>query len=101
MKQNRTLVINRDALKTFASKTPQVLVLAAMLTSLNKDSVCEETIEKTVKSAKWGTALKTKQDPYLIFRYYRKTFVDAGVITVPGQAKKIQFEDVCVGGYSI
>lgn len=94
MKLNRTITINKESLKTFASRTPQVCVLAKMIGEMKKDKVDEETIEKTVNSAKWVAELKTRQSGYLIFRYYRKVLVEAGVIAIDGllASKKVVTE---------
>ncbi len=75
--KNRTYVVSREGDKT-VKLTPQAVECLRIVFSVGKDEIPEVELIEAFSKAE----IKTKQDKFRIFQYYRKNLVEAGWITV-------------------
>lgn len=73
-----TYAINQAVLDLSAIKTAQVQQLATILLKHGSTTHDSESIAKLLQD----NELKTRQDPYLIFKYYQRELVNLGILTV-------------------
>lgn len=78
-------------------KTPQVRQLANIIT----DHMGEEHGSESVAKLLCDNKLQTRQDPYLIFKYYQRELVNLGLLVIAETKKAIASKFSFVDGAGI
>ena len=74
---NRTFIIKDDG-DLEVKLSPQAVKCLELIFSLEKDEIKEMELVELFKEG----SMVTKQDPYHVFQYYRKSLVEAGWIEI-------------------
>lgn len=76
-----TFSLNMDNINQAASLTRQATTCLSIIIEAGKqDGIGEQELAELLRAN--GFKLNTKQDPWKIFHFYKKTFIDAGLLVV-------------------
>lgn len=82
-----------EGAEALAKMPRQARVLSSMVVSLNKSSVDEDEMRGMVEHLHKVGTLKTKSDPWTIFRFYAPQFYDMGLMRYQGRRVEETDED--------
>lgn len=78
---DRTYVVNMANIGAATHLTKQAAVCLSLIIEAGKtDGITENDLAELLRQN--GFRLNTKQDPWKIFNFYKKTYIDAGIVEV-------------------
>lgn len=89
--------VENGTLKEIYNKQARTVFLALLETG--KEFLNEEEIKKLIYGLVAARALKTKQEPWVIFQYYRPQFINDGYVVRGGKPRKSREQHGMVGDY--
>lgn len=93
----RNLVADTEAFKEKYNK--QARIVFQCLLDTDKEFLTEEEIKKAIYGLVATRTLKTKQEPWVIFQYYRPQFIKDGYVLRGGKPRQSRKQHELVGDY--